>query len=58
MCHAVRCRACGKPTWAGCGRHIEQALASVPRDERCKCREAKQESAAQPGARRKLFGLF
>jgi len=37
MCHRVQCKRCGKPTWAGCGRHIEQALAGVPREKRCTC---------------------
>ena len=37
MCHRVQCERCGKPTWAGCGKHIEQALAGVPREERCEC---------------------
>ncbi len=37
MCHRVQCKRCGKPTWAGCGRHIEQALAGVPREQRCQC---------------------
>jgi hypothetical protein len=31
------CSTCGKPTWKGCGKHIEQALKDVPEDERCKC---------------------
>ncbi len=35
MCHRVTCRKCGKATWAGCGNHIEQALAGVPQSERC-----------------------
>ena len=35
MCRAVRCTACGRTTWAGCGQHIEQALADVPVGERC-----------------------
>ena len=35
MCHAVPCRTCGKATWAGCGRHVDAALAGVPRSERC-----------------------
>ena len=35
MCRATTCRTCGKTTWAGCGQHIEQALASVPAGERC-----------------------
>lgn len=37
MCMKVTCTKCGKPTWAGCGKHIEQALAGVPEAERCKC---------------------
>ena len=28
---------CNKPTWAGCGQHIETALAGVPEAERCQC---------------------
>jgi len=35
MCHAVTCKTCAKTTWAGCGRHVEQALAGVPTAERC-----------------------
>jgi hypothetical protein len=37
MCRRVKCSRCGKPTWAGCGQHIEQALAGVPASERCRC---------------------
>jgi hypothetical protein len=37
MCTRVNCRQCGKPTWAGCGRHIEEALRGVPPDQRCTC---------------------
>lgn len=37
MCKKVTCSQCGKPTWAGCGEHVEQALAGVPQSERCTC---------------------
>ncbi|MBL8951556.1 MAG: hypothetical protein JNK82_12315 [Myxococcaceae bacterium] len=37
MCTQVKCGRCGKPTWSGCGRHIEQALANVPPEQRCRC---------------------
>jgi hypothetical protein len=37
MCRKVECQNCKKPTWAGCGQHIEQALKDVPVNERCKC---------------------
>ncbi len=39
MCQRVRCPRCGKPTFAGCGMHVEQVLGDVPRDQRCKCHE-------------------
>lgn len=37
MCMKATCEKCGKPTWKGCGQHIEQALKDVPVGERCKC---------------------
>lgn len=37
MCQRVTCSRCGKPTWTGCGNHVEQALRGVPPDERCRC---------------------
>lgn len=39
MCRRVTCSTCGKPSWAGCGAHVEQVLGDVPRDQRCRCRE-------------------
>lgn len=41
MCRRVSCDRCGKPTFAGCGAHIEQVLGDVPKDQRCKCAEEK-----------------
>ncbi|HVO29654.1 MAG TPA: hypothetical protein VMV18_02920 [bacterium] len=66
MCQRIKCSECGKPTWAGCGRHIEGALAGVPKEARCKCGEtpasekAGSQSESDPSAapRRKLFGIF
>ncbi|WP_170286223.1 hypothetical protein [Nocardioides rubriscoriae] len=52
MCRAVTCRSCGKPTWAGCGRHVEQALAGVPRPDRC----AGHPDEAGSGFFHRLFG--
>ena len=37
MCHAVTCRQCGKTTWAGCGRHVDEVMRGVPEDQRCTC---------------------
>ena len=35
MCRKVSCSVCGKATWAGCGNHIQSALAGTPMDQRC-----------------------
>lgn len=39
MCRRVVCSGCGRPTFAGCGAHVEQVLGDVAHDDRCKCRE-------------------
>ncbi len=48
MCQRVTCNTCGKPTYAGCGRHIEQVLGDVSVDKRCKCRESKRADQPAP----------
>ena len=54
MCHAVRCRICGKVTWAGCGDHVEQALAGFQPEDLCEGHEG--ETAEQPGLVTRFFG--
>jgi len=60
MCRRVQCESCGKPTFAGCGMHIEQVLAGVPIDERCKCRDQKKDTKpgdkTGPSFMRRIFG--
>ncbi len=56
MCSRVTCRSCGKPAWSGCGNHIEQALAGVPSEQRCKCQEAK--AASSNGPSKGIFGAL
>ncbi|MFO0608666.1 MAG: hypothetical protein U0324_36200 [Polyangiales bacterium] len=46
MCRRVTCPSCNKPTFAGCGMHVEQVLGDVPPAQRCTC----QSAAAKPGA--------
>lgn len=57
MCRAVTCRKCGKPTWAGCGAHVEQVLGHVPTAQRCLCRDAAAAgtSSGFAGTLRRLF---
>lgn len=35
MCSLVKCKTCKKPTWSGCGEHIEEALAGIAVGDRC-----------------------
>ena len=48
MCSRTTCPQCGKPTFVGCGAHVEQVLGDVPPAKRCKCRE--QAAATRIGA--------
>jgi hypothetical protein len=58
MCQRVRCNSCGKPTYAGCGRHVEQVLGDVPVEQRCQCREnARPDDGAPPSLLKRLLGL-
>lgn len=45
MCRRAECSSCGRPTFAGCGAHVEQVLGDVPASKRCKCREEKSGDA-------------
>ena len=58
MCQRVNCSSCGKPSFTGCGRHVEQVLGDVPLEARCKCREAKGEKPTSiTSMLSRLFGL-
>lgn len=37
MCRQITCKNCKRPTWAGCGAHVEQVLGHIPVDQRCAC---------------------
>ena len=47
---AYVCPKCGRPTFAGCGAHIEQVLGDVPPAQRCRCREEAAKNPDAPGA--------
>jgi len=46
MCRRVDCKQCGRPTYAGCGAHVEQVLAGVAPEKRCRCRETDAKAPA------------
>jgi hypothetical protein len=50
MCRRIDCPKCGKPTFAGCGLHVEQVLGNVPPAERCQCRASEAKSPSPPAA--------
>nr|CAX74579.1 hypotheticial protein [Schistosoma japonicum] len=37
MCIKVTCSKCGKFTWKGCGKHVEQVMKDVPPEDQCQC---------------------
>lgn len=57
MCSRVTCRSCNKPTWSGCGNHIEEALAGVAKKDRCQCGSGSTATTVKSGGFfSKLFG--
>ena len=57
MCRAVPCTTCGKTTWAGCGQHVDQVMAHVPRADRCPGHSDAEKAAAGSGSvLARLFG--
>jgi hypothetical protein len=52
MCRRVECSRCARPTYAGCGAHVERVLSDVPAGQRCRCREEKAKSGESPTATR------
>ena len=59
MCSRIECRRCGKPSYAGCGRHVEQVLGDVRPEDRCRCREENAARGAEEPSwfLRRWFGL-
>jgi hypothetical protein len=52
MCRPVTCRRCGKTTWSGCGMHVSQVMAGVPKADRC----AGHEDEPSGGLLSRIFG--
>ncbi|MDO8364273.1 MAG: hypothetical protein Q7V88_15385 [Actinomycetota bacterium] len=50
MCRRVTCKRCGKPSWAGCGAHVDKVLADVPKADRCRCNEPGYRAPAKASA--------
>ena len=48
MCQRITCPECGKPSFAGCGRHVESVLGDVPPAQRCPGHAAKAARSDAP----------
>jgi hypothetical protein len=55
MCRRVTCPSCGKPTFAGCGLHVEQVLGDLPAEARCRCDEKRSAATARPDEAKSLW---
>ena len=55
MCYPVACRRCGKTTWGGCGRHVDDVMKSVPASESCSCAAVPSETVPRAGFFGSLF---
>jgi len=53
MCRRTTCGTCNKPSWAGCGAHIEAVLGDVPKQDRCACSSAS--APTSPGLLQRFF---
>lgn len=47
MCQRITCHRCGKASWVGCGRHVEEVLRGVPPGDRCQCVQPKKSFLAR-----------
>jgi hypothetical protein len=57
VCQRIECPKCKKPSFSGCGRHVEQVLGDVPFEERCRCREeARARGKPERSLLERLFG--
>lgn len=56
MCRPVTCKTCGKTTWAGCGKHIDQVKRTVPASQWCDGRHDGVDKPAGKSLFGRLFG--
>ncbi|WAP53466.1 hypothetical protein OL239_04050 [Arthrobacter sp. ATA002] len=43
-------------TWAGCGQHVQQVMAHIPRTERCACDKSAPKASPSKGWLTRLLG--
>ncbi|WP_176702288.1 hypothetical protein [Actinobaculum suis] len=53
MCRPVKCKTCGKTTWAGCGQHVNEVKATVPASQWC---DGHENGSSSSGFFARIFG--
>lgn len=56
MCQPATCKSCSKTTWRGCGQHVDQVMANVPKSQQCTCTPDTTPGAKPQGFFARLFG--
>jgi hypothetical protein len=56
MCSRATCSRCKKATWSGCGRHVNQVLAGIPKSKQCDCAKNVPAPSEQGGFLARIFG--
>lgn len=57
MCRQAVCKKCQGITWRGCGMHVDQVLAGVPKSQRCTCGNGEKNPATQTSGWKRFLGL-
>jgi len=58
MCQPVKCKTCGKTTWAGCGQHIDSVKRTVPASQWCDGKHTEAEKAQAQSQAKSEGGFF
>nr|NLD40182.1 hypothetical protein [Actinomycetales bacterium] len=58
MCRAVKCKTCGRTTWAGCGQHVASVKATVPSSQWCNGQHPEKAGAEKADGRGVFARLF
>jgi len=56
MCRRITCGTCDKPSFSGCGAHVDHVLGDVAVKDRCACSTGDKTTKRSGGLLSRLFG--
>jgi hypothetical protein len=56
MCSRRTCSKCKKATWSGCGQHVNQVMAGIPKSKQCDCAKNAPAPSGDSGFFSRIFG--